>query len=128
MQDLSLILSTIGTAAGLLITTITFLLKFIKNAKAKHAAESLLAISRAIIPYIEQAEQFVNYTGQEKKQYVMTKANQFAIEHGIEFDAGKVSDKVEKLVKLGKTINKTETDSENEIQINLKKGEQNNEI
>jgi len=112
MENLSLILSTIATAVGFLVTTLTFLLKFIKNAKAKKIAENVITIGNAIIPYIEQAESFINYSGAEKKEFVMTKANQFAINNGIDFDAGLVSAKIEELVKLSKEVNSRDKDKE----------------
>lgn len=116
MENLSLILSTIATAIGLLITTLTFLLKFIKSAKAKKIAENIISIGNAIIPYIEQAELFANYSGAEKKEYVMTKANQFAIKNSINFDANLVSEKIEELVKLSKEVNSRDKDKTDNAQ------------
>lgn len=105
MENLNIILSISGTALGLLITTITFLSQFIKSAKAKKFTENLTKIGNSILPYIEEAETFLNFTGEEKKQYVMTKANQFAIDNGIKFDSVAVSSKVEELVSLTKKVN-----------------------
>ena len=106
IENLEIILSIAGTALGLLITTVTFLSKFLKSAKAKKIAENVIKISEAMIPYIEQAETFVNYSGAEKKEYVLTKANRFAIDNGIKFDAEAVSEKIEELVELTKKVNK----------------------
>lgn len=105
MENLELIVSAAGAALGLLVTTVTFLSKFIKNAKAKKTAENIIKIGNAMIPYIEEAETFLNYSGEEKKQYVMTKANQFAIENNIPFDAEAVSDKIEEFIDLTKQVN-----------------------
>ena len=105
MENLEIILSVAGTALGLLVTTVTFLTKFIKNAKAKKVAENIVKIGNAMIPYIQEAETFLNYSGEEKKQYVMTKANQFAIDNNIPFDAEAVSDKIEELIGLTKQVN-----------------------
>lgn len=110
MEYLATILSVAGTALGLLITTITFLLKFINNAKAKKIAENIIKIGNAVLPYIKEAETFANYNGAEKKEYVMTKANQFAIANGIDFDADAVAVKIEELVKLTKSVNAREKD------------------
>lgn len=41
----------------------------------------------------------------ELEQYVMTKANQYAIENGIKFDAAAVNAKIEELVSLTKKVN-----------------------
>ena len=112
MDNLEAIISVAGTAFGLLVTAVTFLIKFINNAKAKKAAENIIKIGNAVIPYIEQAEQFINYSGAEKKEYVVTKANQFAIAQGIEFNAETVSDKIEELVKLTKEVNRRDKDKQ----------------
>lgn len=106
IANLEVILSVAGTALGLLITTITFLSKFLESAKAKKVAENIVKIGEAMIPYIEQAEAFVHYSGAEKKEYVLTKANRFAIENDIKFDAEAVSNKIEELVDLTKKVNK----------------------
>lgn len=105
MENLNIILSIAGTALGLLITTLTFLSKFIKSAKAKKFTEHLAQIGNMILPYIEEAENFVHFTGEEKKQFVMTKANQFAIDNKIKFDCAAVSKKIDELVSLTKKVN-----------------------
>ena len=98
MENIELWLSVAGTAVGFAITTNTFLSKFIKSVKAKKIAENAVKIGNAILPYIEQAEKFVSFTGEEKKAYVMTKANQFAIDNGIKFDESKTSEKIDEIV------------------------------
>ena len=106
MENLEIIISIASAALGLLITTVTFLSKFVTNAKAKKAMENIVKIGNAVIPYIEEAETFVHYSGEEKKQYVLTKANMFAIENKIKFNEQAVSEKIEELVMLTKQVNK----------------------
>ena len=106
MENLEIIISMASAALGLLITTVTFLSKFVTNAKAKKAMENIVKIGNAVIPYIEEAEGFIHYSGEEKKQFVLTKANRFAIENNIKFDEQAVSEKIEELVSLSKQVNK----------------------
>lgn len=106
MENIEIIISIASAALGLLITTVTFLSKFVTNAKAKKAMENIVKIGNAVIPYIEEAETFVHYSGEEKKQYVLTKANMFAIENKIKFNEQAVSEKIEELVTLTKQVNK----------------------
>ena len=110
MKDIEIIISIAGTALGFMVTAATFLAKFVKSARAKRAAENLIKIGNAVIPYIEQAEKFANYSGAEKKEYVLTKANQFAINQGIDFDLESVGNKIEELVKLTKSVNGRDKD------------------
>lgn len=112
MENFELIVSLAGAALGLFITTATFLAKFVKNAKLKKAAEQTIEICNAILPYIEEAETFVNYSGEEKKAYVMTKVNQYAIENGISFDKELVDNEIEEMVKLSKEVNSREKDKQ----------------
>lgn len=112
MENFELIVSLAGAALGLFITTATFLAKFVKNAKLKKAAEQTIEICNAILPYIEEAETFVNYSGEEKKAYVMTKVNQYAIKNGISFDKELVDNEIEEMVKLSKEVNSREKDKQ----------------
>lgn len=114
MENFELIVSLAGTALGLLITAATFIGKFAKSSKAKKVAEQTIEICNAILPYIERAESFVNYSGEEKKEYVMTKANQYAMEKGIKFDEKYISEKVEELIGFTKEVNATESASTTE--------------
>lgn len=105
MQNIQIILSLVGTMIGLLVTILTIASKFVKNAKIKKALEQTVNITNSIIPYIYEAEKFASYTGEEKKAYVMTKANQFAISNNIEFNEDDISEKIEQLVTLTKQVN-----------------------
>lgn len=104
-EQLPELLAIAGTIVGLITTTVTFIAKFFKSAKAKRIAEDIISIGNAVLPYIEQAEKFTSYSGAEKKEFVMTKANQFAIDNGIDFDADAMSEKIEELVALTKQVN-----------------------
>lgn len=105
MENIELIFSLIGTCIGLIITLATIIGKYVSSKKAKRLAEQTIEICNAILPYIEQAESYIAYSGQEKKEYVMTKANRYAIEKGIAFDESAISEKVEELLELTKTVN-----------------------
>ena len=104
MEEIQLIISMGGALFSLTVTTLTFV-RMIKNGKAKKAMEKAIKISNAILPFIREAEQFNSYKGEEKKAYVMTRANQFAIENRIPFKEEQISDKIEELVALTKHVN-----------------------
>ena len=105
MENLELIMSLAGVCIGLIVTVATLVAKYAKSAKARQAAEQTIKICNAIVPYIEQAEGFLHYSGEEKKEYVMTKANRYAIENNIAFDEDEISEKVEELIALSKEVN-----------------------
>lgn len=105
LENLSTILSVAGTAIGLLITTVTFLMKFVKSSKAKKSAENIIKVGSAIEQFIVEAEKFTHYSGAEKKAYVMSLATSFAVKNGIDVDDSVISDKIEEIVALSKKVN-----------------------
>jgi len=120
MENLTAIISIACTAAGFLATAITFIARFVKSAKEKKAAQDIIKLCDAIMPFIRKAESFLNYTGLEKKEYVLTKANQFAIENKIRFNAALVGDKIEELVRLTREVNFRESVSANSTNLKNK--------
>ena len=110
MENLLTFLPIASAALGLLVTTITFLAKFFKSEKAKRVAENINKVGNAVLPFIEQAETFLNYSGAEKKQFVLTQANQFALDNKLKFDPELISTKIEELVELTKKVNKRTKD------------------
>jgi len=110
MEHITTILSLACTIAGLLATAVTFIAKFIKSTKAKRIAEQTIRICDAVLPFIRQAENFKHYSGTEKKEFVMTKANQFCIEQKMPFNTELISSKIEELLKLTREVNRREKD------------------
>ena len=106
MDHLQLILSVSSAALGFFVTTLTLIYKLVKSMRAKRRAENIIKIGNAIIPYIEQAEKFTGYSSVEKKEYVLTKANQYAIENRMKFEIDAVNARIEELVRLTKSVNK----------------------
>lgn len=106
MENLEVILSLAGTALSLLVACVTFIVKFVRSIHKRVKEQGTTALLEAVIPIVEIAEGFADYSGAEKKEYVLTKVNQYAIENRIEFDAEAVSDKIEQLVELSRQVNK----------------------
>lgn len=106
MENLEIILSLAGTALSLLAACATFLIKLIRSVKARVKEKGERVLLDSVASLVELAETLVYYSGAEKKEYVLTKVKEYAIENKIEFDAEKVSDKIEELVKLSKQVNK----------------------
>ncbi|MDE5715516.1 MAG: hypothetical protein K2I42_05220 [Anaeroplasmataceae bacterium] len=105
MMNLEIILSFMGTALGFLVSLLTLIIKLSKNKKVTKTIEQMLSITDQLNTFIIEAEQFKNYTGTEKKNYVLTKINQFAIDNKIKFSLDSVSDKIEEIISLTKNVN-----------------------
>jgi ABC-type uncharacterized transport system fused permease/ATPase subunit len=101
-----------AVALPAIITATGYIAANSKNKKLKQAAENLNKVSKAAQIYVADAEQFLNYSGTEKKQWVLTKINQYAIENKIPYDAETVANVVEEIVTLSKKVNSREKDKE----------------
>lgn len=105
MEKIEQIIIIAANGLGLLATFTGFLIPLIKNVKAKNKLVAINKLTSTLQTLIIEAEEFTNFTGTEKKEYVMTKANRYAIKNKIPFDEQLVSDKVEDLVALSKEVN-----------------------
>ena len=105
MQNLEFIISLAATAICFLATAITFITRFVKAIKEKRTAQSTLRLCNALAPLITEAEKFTNYNGQEKKEFVLTRANQFALQNRIKFDTTWTSQKIDEIVHLTRQVN-----------------------
>ncbi|MCH5151039.1 MAG: hypothetical protein J1F65_00035 [Clostridiales bacterium] len=116
MENIEKILALISACLGIIITATGFLIPLVKNAKAKRTLEILNMISNEVKGFIVEAEQFVNYSGTEKKQYVITRVNQLAIENKWKFDEDVVSEKIEEMISISKSVNQREKDKRISLQ------------
>ena len=122
MENIELILSLAGTAVSLFIACVLFIVKIVRGCITKKKLKNGYVLLDAVAPLMEIAETFTNYSGEEKKEYVMTKVNKFAIENGITFDEEAVSQKIESLIGLSKEVNaREENSSSNDVASERKK-------
>ncbi len=112
MENLELILSLAGTALSLFIACVLFIVKIIRGYITKKKLKNSYVLLDAVAPLMEIAEQFTHYSGEEKKEYVMTRVNQFALENKIKFDSEAVNEKIEELIGLSKKVNGVKSDKE----------------
>jgi len=110
LQTITDILKLIATSLPFIIAAATYIAANAKNKKLKRKAENWAKIAKAAQVYVADAEQFVNFAGTEKKEWVITKINQYAIDKGIEFDARQASALIEDIVQLSKKVNGRDKD------------------
>ncbi len=105
MENLKQIITIASACVGLLATITGFLIPLVKNVKAKNRLSALNKLATTLQSLIVDAETFTHFTGAEKKEYVLTKANRYALENNIPFDEASVDAEIEKMVKLSKNVN-----------------------
>ena len=111
MENIKEIITIASACLGIIATITGFLIPLVKNVKAKNKLTALNKLSTTLQSLVVNAEAFTNFTGAEKKEYVMTKANRYAIENNIPYYESDVSEKIEEMVALSKEVNKRGTKS-----------------
>ena len=61
--------------------------------KIKNTIKFEQNIGLSLLTLIEEAEKFINYSGQEKKAYVMTRIKEDLLTKNIKFDISKIDQK-----------------------------------
>ena len=109
MQNMELILSMVATIMGFIMSTVTFLVKYLKTHSAKQAAEDLIAIKEVIFGFIEEAEQFLDSSGEQKKAYVMEKIREYACKKNISYDESAIGNQIDAILAFTKSVNRPKT-------------------
>ena len=101
----------IGTLLSLLGLFFSLLAKS-KNKKARTIAESMLEVIGYTREAVKIAEQYANFTGDEKKAYATTLIKQRCIEEGIKINDEEISNDIEHIISISKDINSRAKDKE----------------
>ena len=115
METLEKIFAIAPAALGALGTIIGLLISLVKNKKAKRNLTIMQLLTSLLQELVVEAEQFTSFSGEEKKEYVMTKANRYALKNKWEFDEEAVSEIVEEMISLSKSVNQREQDKLAEV-------------
>lgn len=85
---------------------LSIVIGFSKNKKVKKLASNILLITEMAKTYIVEAEQKTNYTGQEKKEFVITRLLKFIVDNSIKnITEEMLSDIIENEVALTNEVN-----------------------
>ena len=98
-------ITIIGTAVSLVASALLFIIRSVKTNKIKKEMITELNIEKMLLSLIEEAEEFINYSGIEKKTYVITRVKEELLKSKIKFDTNKVSEKIEELINLSNKVN-----------------------
>lgn len=105
MELFKLIITFVSTILGLLVTLVTYILKFVNNKKTKEKALNFISISNKLIELITEVEKFSSLSGDEKKSYVLSKIEEYAKDNNLNYDIDEVSNKIEEFVTLTRNVN-----------------------
>ena len=106
MENIEIIISLAAAVAGLIGALIGCAVKVFRSVKGKIKAHGELDLLDELMSLVEIAEEFTGYSGEEKRDYVLKKADNFARESGIEIDLALAGDRIEQLIDLTKNVNK----------------------
>ena len=110
MEEMKLYISLIVFFLGLITSIISIVIKYTKNIKVKNNLQNMLMIIDEIIPLIIEAEEFLSYSGEEKKEYVISRIFRKLNNCNIKIEEEKIDNIIEKLVDFTKEVNYEESD------------------
>jgi len=99
----------IGAAVGLLGTAIPLVVNLIRKSRQWARERDWNQLMNVLPELIIDAEQFVNYTGIEKKEYVKSRLLVYALKNKIVFD-DRYDAKIDEIVRLTKLVNRRNKD------------------
>ena len=105
MEKVEYIFSLVGTVLSFLVALLTLASKLMKVLKDKSITENREKLVEKLLELVVEAEGMIDYSGKEKKSYVMEKILEFASETDMEVDFEFASQEIEKLVELSKLVN-----------------------
>ena len=95
----------IVVAVALAISNVVSFFKTGKWKKLFKKENAKLYTFNVLMQFMEEVEQFKDFSSEEKKQFVITKFNQYCIDNGYEFIEELTDENVEKLIEFSKVVN-----------------------
>lgn len=92
-------------ALSLLSTILTLIIKKAKNNKVKKNAEITYKIVKKIQDLIINAESFINYSGKEKLNFVITGMKEYSLINNLALSEEKITELVENEITLSNYVN-----------------------
>ena len=87
-------------------STVVFIIKNVKTKKGEKIAKAALSLINFAQQGVKLAEQFVNFTGEEKKAYATTMIKEWCMSSGVSYSDEAISEAIEKVIEISKTVNK----------------------
>lgn len=110
LEALKEIKELIAIVISLIIGIFVLFKKLVNALKSKTRLKNQISLDAITLALISEAEKFTSYSGVEKKEWVKTKVNQYAITNNIIYDEGVVDGVIENLIDLSKKVNKRDKD------------------
>lgn len=107
-EILKLILAIAGPICALLTAILSVIVTLTKNKKVKKDCDDLITILFKVENKIIEAEKFINWTGEEKKQYVLSMLQNEIANTGITNDL--VDTLIENFIYFSKQVNNKKED------------------
>ena len=107
------------TMLVIILSIVTVILKKSNNKKAqaiadkiKKATEAIITVKSVIQTFMVEAEQFINYSGLDKKSWVITKTKEYCIKNSIAYDDALIESTLESLIQFSKRVNASDEKKE----------------
>lgn len=76
-----------------------------KKGKGENTEKGKHTVFDFLCKVMSEVEKYTHFSGEEKRDYVMTKVNQFCIDNKLKFDAELTAENIEKMINFSKEVN-----------------------
>ncbi len=105
IENLEMIISFVATLVSFMSALIVYIVKYVKSVKSRIRANNEIKVYDTLISLVEEAERYTNFTGSEKKTYVLTRILKFMTDNKIELSFEDIEGKIEDYITLSKKVN-----------------------
>lgn len=105
MENMQMVIALITSAAVFIGTVSGFVIGLVKAIKGKTLAVGKVSVAEELFRLVEEAEAMLGKSGEEKKDFVLNKINEFAVNNKLPFDKDSVSAAIDNIVAFTKKIN-----------------------
>lgn len=105
-ENISWIAPLISVTLSLIASTVLLICRNSKNKRGEKAAKTALSIIDFAQKAVVAAEQFLNFSGPEKKAFAVTQIKEWCIDSKLNYSGEQISDAIEKVIEISKNVNK----------------------
>lgn len=112
LKNTAQIITGVVSGASIVMLIVALVLKRTNNKKAQAVADKMLALSAEmnqlnnfILGFMKQAEDNVNFTGADKKKWVVMQVKSACVDAGISCDEHYLEEQIENLIEFSKIVN-----------------------
>ena len=90
---------------SVLFTILSVYVKSVKYEKSQKISKAEIELNHILLMLMAEAEKYINYSGEEKRAYVLTRVKEIFLNKKLSMHSDLVEEKIESYIQLSKNVN-----------------------